>query len=216
MEIKDYYKTLKIQPSASNQQVKSQFRKLALQHHPDKNPGNVYAEALFREIQEAYEVLSDPHKREEYNYKRWYNRSISKEFVRTSLSPADILTESIRLHEFLNSVNAMRINYDALSTAIRDVLNEQNLAILQQAKDPKTNQAIIDRLLPAARLLPFAYLDPILERLHLIADADPFIVARLQQFREQQQRHDRWQRYRPWIVAGITVLLCAIIYYLSQ
>lgn len=216
MEIKDYYKTLKIQPGASHQQVKASFRKLALQHHPDKNPDNVYAAALFREIQEAYEVLSDPGKREEYNYKRWYNRSISKNFVRPVLGPADIIAEANHLHDFLNSVNAMRINFDGLSQAMRDILTDQNLAILEQANDQNANKVITDRLLPALQLLPFSYIDPILEKLHRLAVTDQGMKNRLIDFRKQQLRSYHWQRNRPWIVAAATVLLCGIIYLLSQ
>jgi curved DNA-binding protein CbpA len=216
MEIKDYYKTLKIQPTASQQQVKASFRKLALQHHPDKNPDNVYAAALFREIQEAYEVLSDPGKREEYNYKRWYNRSISKDFTRAVLSPADIIAEANHLHGFLNSVNAMRINFDGLSQAIRDILTEQNLAILEQAHDQNANNVIIDRLLPAVQLLPFPYIDPLLDKLHRVAASDQVLNERLLDFREQQLKSYQWQRNRPWMVAAATVLLCGIIYFLSQ
>lgn len=216
MEIKDYYKTLKIEPTASEQQVKASFRKLALQHHPDKNPDNVYAAALFREIQEAYEVLSDPHKREEYNYKRWYNRTIRKDFERAVLSPADIIARANHLHDFLNSVNAMRINFDGLSQAIRDILTDQNLAILEQANDRHANKVITDRLLPAMQVLPFAYIDPLLEKLHRIAASNQEMTKRLLDFRKQQLRSYQWQRNRPWIVAAATLLLCAIIYSLSQ
>ncbi len=53
----------------------------------DKNNGDHLSAALFREVQEAWEVLSDPALREEYNYKRWYSRSIGEAFVEKALSP---------------------------------------------------------------------------------------------------------------------------------
>ena len=64
MQIKDYYQALEIVPVASAMQVKKSFRRLALKYHPDKIPGCVFAESQFKEIQEAYELLSDPQKRE--------------------------------------------------------------------------------------------------------------------------------------------------------
>lgn len=65
---KDYYKTLGVSHGASAAEIKSAFRKLAQQHHPDKNPDNPKkAEARFREINEAYAVLSDPEKRSRYD-----------------------------------------------------------------------------------------------------------------------------------------------------
>jgi curved DNA-binding protein len=67
MKYKDYYKTLGVNKDASQKEIKKAFRKLAGQHHPDKNPGDKTAEAKFKEINEAHEVLSDPEKRKKYD-----------------------------------------------------------------------------------------------------------------------------------------------------
>ena len=67
MDYKDYYKVLGIQRNASQDEIKKAFRKLARKHHPDVNPGDKKAEARFKEINEAYEVLSDPEKRQKYD-----------------------------------------------------------------------------------------------------------------------------------------------------
>ena len=64
---KDYYDILGINKSASSDEIKKQFRKLALKYHPDRNPGNSQAEAKFKEISEAYEVLGDKDKRAKYD-----------------------------------------------------------------------------------------------------------------------------------------------------
>ncbi|AMA09566.1 DnaJ C-terminal domain-containing protein [Picosynechococcus sp. PCC 73109] len=66
-DFKDYYSILGVSKSASADEIKKKFRKLALQYHPDRNPGNDAAEAKFKEISEAYEVLSDPEKRQKYD-----------------------------------------------------------------------------------------------------------------------------------------------------
>jgi len=67
MDYKDYYKILGIDKKASKEDIKKAYRKLALKYHPDKNPGNKEAEAKFKEINEANEVLSDPEKRKRYD-----------------------------------------------------------------------------------------------------------------------------------------------------
>ena len=67
MDYKDYYKVLGVQRNASQDEIKKAFRKLARKHHPDVNPGDKKAEARFKEINEAYEVLSDPDKRQKYD-----------------------------------------------------------------------------------------------------------------------------------------------------
>src|SRR5258706_15782288 len=67
MDFKDYYATLGVTKSSSEKEVKAAFRKLARKHHPDVNPGDKSAEAKFKEINEAYEVLGDPEKRKKYD-----------------------------------------------------------------------------------------------------------------------------------------------------
>lgn len=67
MEFKDYYATLGVPKSASDKEIKQAFRKLARKHHPDVNPNDKKAEAKFKDINEAYEVLGDPAKRKKYD-----------------------------------------------------------------------------------------------------------------------------------------------------
>jgi curved DNA-binding protein len=67
VEYKDYYKVLGLAKSATEKEIKAAYRKLARKHHPDMNQGNPKAEARFKEIGEAYEVLSDPEKRKRYD-----------------------------------------------------------------------------------------------------------------------------------------------------
>ena len=66
MAKRDYYEVLGVSRSASAHEIKQAFRKLALQHHPDRNPGDKAAEIRFKEINEAYEVLKDDQKRAAY------------------------------------------------------------------------------------------------------------------------------------------------------
>ena len=67
MEFRDYYSTLGVAKTASDKEIKQAFRKLARKYHPDVNPGDKAAEAKFKEINEANEVLSDPDKRKKYD-----------------------------------------------------------------------------------------------------------------------------------------------------
>jgi curved DNA-binding protein len=66
-DFKDYYAILEVKKTATAEDIKKQFRKLALKYHPDRNPNNKQAETRFKEISEAYEVLSDPEKRQKYD-----------------------------------------------------------------------------------------------------------------------------------------------------
>ena len=64
---RDYYEVLEVQRGASDEELKKAFRRLAMQHHPDRNDGCTDAEARFKELNEAYSVLSDPNKRAAYD-----------------------------------------------------------------------------------------------------------------------------------------------------
>jgi len=67
MDFKDYYATLGVAKTATPKELKQAYRRLARKHHPDVNPGDKSAEAKFKEINEAYEVLGDPDKRTKYD-----------------------------------------------------------------------------------------------------------------------------------------------------
>ncbi len=85
MATKDYYQTLGVAKTASEQEIKKAFRKLAQQYHPDKNPGDKEAERRFKEVNEAYSVLSDSEKRSQYDRfgPEW------EQYARSGVSPDD-------------------------------------------------------------------------------------------------------------------------------
>jgi curved DNA-binding protein len=85
MEYKDYYKILGVDRKASGDEIRKAYRKLAKQYHPDYNPDNKQAEDRFKEINEAYEVLSDSKKRSHYDrvgsdYSNWQRRGGQGDF----------------------------------------------------------------------------------------------------------------------------------------
>ncbi len=64
---RDYYEILEVERDADQQAIKQKYRKLALKYHPDRNSGDTESESKFKEISEAYQVLSDPTKRQKYD-----------------------------------------------------------------------------------------------------------------------------------------------------
>ncbi|MBO7440516.1 MAG: J domain-containing protein [Bacteroidales bacterium] len=70
MQFKDYYKILEVDSNATADQIKKSYRRLAMTYHPDRNPGNKTAEDMFKDINEAYDVLSNPEKRKKFDIMR--------------------------------------------------------------------------------------------------------------------------------------------------
>jgi curved DNA-binding protein CbpA len=216
MQLKDYYKILEVTPLATPQEIKRSFRRLALKYHPDKNNGDHLSAALFREVQEAWEVLSDPKQREEYNYKRWYNRSIGEAFTERALTPAGILAECERLKQYVVSMNIFQVDYDGLSYHIRQLLSDSNIGILQQFDDTATNRAVNKALLKAAEPLPLTYLQPIAELLAKLAGQDGPMISDVAAAVQQRKRRSHWDKYKWVVVIVITAAICWIMYMVGK
>ena len=64
---RDYYEVLGVEKTASEEEIKKAYRKIAIKYHPDRNPGDKQAEEKFKEAAEAYNILHDPQKRQQYD-----------------------------------------------------------------------------------------------------------------------------------------------------
>ena len=96
--MKDYYEILGVTPESDEEQIRKRYRQLAMQYHPDRNPDDPRAEEKFKEIAEAYGVLTDPVKRSQYNQARaagtsWQQNGAHGDFT---YSQEDILRDLFR------------------------------------------------------------------------------------------------------------------------
>ncbi len=90
---KDYYEILGVDRNVSDEELKRSYKKLALKYHPDRNPNNKEAEAKFKEINEAYSVLSDPQKRQQYD-----TFGTVDNMGDMNMNPDDIFADFMKMH----------------------------------------------------------------------------------------------------------------------
>lgn len=205
MVIKDYYKILEVQPSASQQDIKKAFRKLAHRFHPDKHAGSKTAEARYREIQEAYTILSDPGEREQYNYKRWFNRTTKQDYSNTLTSAGAILQESVSLKNYVQSVSMFHVNYLAVSNHIQYLLNETTIGIVQENNDLPLCRQVIQNLLLSCQPLPLTYIQPLSGLLYQLAGEDKVAMELIRRFLQLKKRLRLWDRMK-WLLVILILL----------
>lgn len=211
-QIKDYYKILELPTTASLQEIKRSFRRLAQQFHPDKNDGSNMAAAHFREIQEAYKVLSDPKKREAYHYQRWYVRSTGKPFASAPLNPANILQECRVLQQYVASMNIFHLRYDAVSLHIRELLTPNAIGILHEQNNTAINKEIIQSVLTSALPLPKKFFIPVAELLLKVAGDDATAQSTIEQALISKKQGHLWDKYKWLVMLIITATICWLMY----
>jgi molecular chaperone DnaJ len=210
--IKDYYKILELPTTASHQEIKRSFRRLAQQYHPDKNSDSHMAAAHFREIHEAYQVLSDPQKRESYHYQRWYVRSTGKPFTSAPLTPAHILQECRVLEKYVASMNIFHIRFDAVSLHIRELLTPNAIGILHERNDTATNREIIQSVLTSAHPLPKKFFTPVAGLLLNLAGDDATAQSLIEEALIGKKQRHAWDKYKWVVMVVITATICWLMY----
>jgi molecular chaperone DnaJ len=119
---KDYYKILGVDKKATQDDIKKAFRKFARKYHPDLNPGDKSAEEKFKEINEAYAVLSDPKKREQYDNEGTFN------FGQGGFSGFDF-TQSFEFSDLFGDLFGGRSRVDPLQHKGEDLIMEMALSL---------------------------------------------------------------------------------------
>jgi len=215
--IKDYYQILELPPQAKPEDIKKSFRKLAHRFHPDKNPEQPLSAAYYLEIQEAYNILSNPKSRARYDRERRVSGAFSLKSTKP-ITPQFLLEELQKLNQHLHRIDLFRMSHESLSDYILFVLSDAHLAILQNANKPDVNQKIISEALKAVSLLPYKYSRPLFQRLNSIsyledAEATKEMLRKAEDLSRQQYR---WARLKPILLIIITLILCFAMFLFNR
>jgi curved DNA-binding protein CbpA len=215
MQIKDYYQILEVKPSATLKEIKSAYRRLAHQYHPDKNGDDLYAASRFEVIKEAYEVLTHPAKKEYYLQQRWYNQSMGIKTTEAVINPVTILKQALELDRYVTTLDVHRMDKEGLYDYICNLLPEETIVKLNAFNEVGVNKSIVEAILKSGQVLPWKYAKPLSERLKRI-NTDLSTIEIINKFVEYSRHTGNWEKYKIWIVLLIVTLVCTFIYLLSH
>lgn len=217
MPLKDYYKILKIEPTATLPEIKKAYRQLAQQYHPDKNADKEYAYTYFAEIKEAYEVLTDPSKKEAYLQQRWYQQSIGKkDFSTQPVTPPHILKQVLELDKYVSSLDSFRMDKHGLYEYIHTLLSTEKVKQLENFNETDINKEIIRRIIHIASHLKPAQAKNIASILYGLGRNEPASIGQINLFLLQTDKRARWEKYKIMIVVLITIIISLLIYFVGS
>ena len=216
MNIKDYYKILELPPHASMREVKQSYRRLAMIYHPDKNNNDKTAAALFSEVKEAYEVLTNPAKKEFYLQQKWYNDSIGKKKTQLTITPVNVLKESLELERYVSTLDVHRMNQEGLYEYIKELLNDDTINKLHEFNDEGVNRQIVSTMLAAIKPLDHQFISNLSLNLEKLSRGDKASIERINQLRHTSKKNFLWERYKIIVILIITVLICVLIFITSK
>ena len=214
--MKDYYKILGLPPSATQPEIKKAYRALAFRYHPDKNPGSSLSEAQFKEVQEAYSVLSVAHKRASYDDERWLSGMGSKTRYQEAITPAWLLNICVQLNNDLTKMDTHRMSQRALQQYMLMILTDAHLGVLHNYNEAGTNASILSELIKASHKLELKYLADVEARLIVLANCNSDLLAAIDDNMEDRIRKARQEKMLPYFILLITLLLCVLMYWYGK
>lgn len=226
MIAKDYYKILEIEPTASPEAIKQAYRKLAFKYHPDKTFGDKGAEHMFKDVVEAYETLSDKHKKINYDYDYKKQKAqpapsftpqqpphTAHHHVHPP-SPQSILKTFIEVRRSVESIDGRgkKIKQQALYNRLYELLGKNNIALLHAHNNAKINQQIVNNVLKCCHFLAYPYVADLSVRLARVAGTDNDTIEKIYLFTRQKKRWSFWEQNRErMIITGVVLLFIAAL-----
>ena len=212
MQIKDHYKTLGLPPSATHEEIRKAYRRLAQQYHPDKNNDDRYASAQFAAIKEAYETLTDTNKRHEYLQHRWYAQSTGKWKASELITPITILQQLLTLERNIATTDIHRLNELKYTEQLEQLLDSEAIETLNEFDDEAVNEKIVELGLKCCSFLRLESAEIVLIQIEKVNNNAKNLVNK---FRKDQRRKESWESKKLLLVLLTVIVICALIYFIT-
>lgn len=215
MQIKDYYTILELTPSASIDEIKKSYRRLAHIYHPDKKGDDPYAIAQFSEIKEAYEVLTNPLKKAYYLQQRWYTQSMGRRAGQEIITPVTVLKQILELDKYVSTLDIYRMDKEGLYHYMVNILSNDTIRKLNTFKELSVNKEIILSALNSAQVLPLPFASRLVEQLKQL-ETDPEVYEKMDELLYQKRSSTQWEKIKIWLVIAVVVALCIVIFFTAK
>lgn len=209
----NWYAILGIRSNASAAEIKTAFRKLAHQYHPDKNQNPVYSEQ-FKQIKKAYEILGNT------STKLQYDRSVLLHKNHAAVAPALVQVPEI-MHYFFDFENEMKqadirfLNYDRIKWKFNYAFGMPHVLPAIQMANKEDQDDILMRQLYCLSFLPYRDYVACLQILkQCFTNQDQ--IKKIELATKEKKREAQWNRLQIPLVAFISLLLCLGIYWLVK
>lgn len=213
MNHKNYYQILGVAPTASNYEIKAAYRRLAQIYHPDKNANDKEAENVFKEVNEAYHVLSNKEKRAEF-HRIYAEASYSqKEKGAPFFSTELLLLKLAQMKQRIAETDPYRMDTTGLFQELEQLYSAFHLGVIKKEDNIRNNNQAVATTLYILNFLPFDQQKVILLDLEKMEHTKgPEVIY----FNKRQKTRRLWRRYKIWLVLIASILMCLLLYKLIQ
>jgi DnaJ-class molecular chaperone len=215
MPVKDYYATLRIPQGADASSIKKAFRTLAMEYHPDKRGENAENDHYFREIKEAYGVLSDPQLREEYHYQRWLEKSMGHQ-LDTLIHPVEMLQLFIKAEQYIATTDGFRTDKMTLFNHVFKLFSQARLEAILSENNPAMEATTLQMAIRMSTHLTLEGCSFMADHFGKMLKKHPHETKAWEKLLTKKKQEQRMEQLKVPLVLVLTLLICLLIFLLGK